>query len=226
MEEYRVCKKCLKEKPATVEYFSKKTGCVGGIDWRCRECCNKYAAEYKKRNIERIREWERQSSIKNKDKNKEYKRIYSLENKDLIIANRKIFYKNNKEKLLSHMREYQIGHRAEHNVLNHKYRSRKRELPRTLTVAQWNDIVSYFDYKCVYCGEIKELQQEHLYPMSLGGEYAISNIICACRSCNSSKGATLFAEWYPRQKFYSKGRESKILRYLNYKHDMQQLSFV
>lgn len=105
-----------------------------------------------------------------------------------------------------------------------KYCAKKAELPSTLTYDQWNIVKRYFGNKCAYCGKEVPLQQDHFVPLSKGGEYTHNNIIPACRSCNTSKHAQNFFDWYPRQKFYSKKREQRILKFLGYKGKIQQLS--
>lgn len=50
---------------------------------------------------------------------------------------------------------------------------------------------------CVYCGEREEITVDHVIPLSRGGEHAVSNLLPACRSCNSSKGKKLLGEWMP-----------------------------
>lgn len=60
-----------------------------------------------------------------------------------------------------------------------------------LTAAQWRTIKSIYKNRCAYCGEKKPLTQDHIIPVSKGGAHTASNIIPACRSCNSSKGARL-----------------------------------
>jgi 5-methylcytosine-specific restriction endonuclease McrA len=102
--------------------------------------------------------------------------------------------------------------------------ARKRDLPSTLTMEQWDTIKYAFDNKCCYCGQEKPLEQEHFIPLSKGGEYAHNNIVPACRSCNARKFNTPFEIWFPKQEFYSKKREQRILKFLNYKSDTQQLS--
>jgi hypothetical protein len=96
----------------------------------------------------------------------------------------------------------------------------------------WLDCINYFKDKegyirCAYCNKILEnATQDHFIAMSKGGEYTKNNIVPACKSCNSSKNDLDFFEWYPIQKFYSKQREYKILKYLNYdpKTKYQQLA--
>lgn len=56
------------------------------------------------------------------------------------------------------------------------YKKRKRILERDA-------------YRCRYCGGHKDLCVDHVVPESQGGSDDDENLVCACRSCNSSKGA-------------------------------------
>lgn len=52
---------------------------------------------------------------------------------------------------------------------------------------------------CVYCGETSSLTIDHVFPKSLGGSHDPSNLVPACRSCNSSKGAKTLEAWRSAQ---------------------------
>ena len=43
-------------------------------------------------------------------------------------------------------------------------------------------------FKCQYCGTEKELTLDHLVPKAKGGKTTWSNLVTACKSCNSKKG--------------------------------------
>jgi 5-methylcytosine-specific restriction endonuclease McrA len=103
-------------------------------------------------------------------------------------------------------------------------RARERNLPNTYTAEQWDICKNHFNNFCAYCGEEKPLEQEHFLALSKGGEYTHNNIIPVCKSCNSGKQDNDFFDWYPKQDFYNKKREKKILKFLNYNNGIQQLS--
>lgn len=47
-------------------------------------------------------------------------------------------------------------------------------------------------FQCAYCGAVLEegdtlLTLDHVTPQELGGSNKSSNLVCACKSCNSSK---------------------------------------
>lgn len=48
---------------------------------------------------------------------------------------------------------------------------------------------------CSYCGGVDHLSLDHLIPQLRGGEDDANNLVTACRSCNSSKGAKDLLEW-------------------------------
>lgn len=50
-------------------------------------------------------------------------------------------------------------------------------------------------FACVYCGSVLDLQCDHVEPLSKGGSSDINNLVTACKSCNSSKGARPLQEW-------------------------------
>lgn len=252
----KVCKTCGIEKPATIEYFPSGKGCKDGIRGYCRACNNGKHKLYRDSNRERIAESERIYYTENKNKvterNKKYvethkKEVterrktyrdankshingegkkYYTEHRDDFAVKGKIYREANKEHISKHKREYAKENRPSCNINNHNYRARSRKLLHTLTEEQWRSVVNIFENTCAYCGEEKPLAQEHFYPMLHGGDYTVSNIICACKRCNGSKGAKSFFDWYPKQPYYSKSREKKILSYLKYKNNIQQLAFV
>lgn len=57
------------------------------------------------------------------------------------------------------------------------------------THAQWVELQAAYDHRCVYCGRRAKghLTQDHITPLSEGGSHTLSNIVPACRSCNSKK---------------------------------------
>lgn len=44
------------------------------------------------------------------------------------------------------------------------------------------------NYECQYCGSTKDLTLDHLIPKSKGGKSSWTNLVTACKHCNSKKG--------------------------------------
>lgn len=76
---------------------------------------------------------------------------------------------------------------------------------------EWKDKKTAFDNLCVYCGSDGKLTRDHYIPISKGGTDSISNIVPACKSCNSRKSASL--NWAIRRGvFVSSSGEVTIVR--------------
>jgi len=50
-------------------------------------------------------------------------------------------------------------------------------------------------HTCTYCGSDKQLEGDHIVPLSRGGSNAFVNLATACRPCNLSKGSKTVEEW-------------------------------
>lgn len=94
---------------------------------------------------------------------------------------------------------------------------RRGELSPSLTHQEWKECLIFFGGECAYCGctvrKGQRMTKDHLVPVSAGGNTIQSNIIPACPSCNSSKGAEDFKEWFMKQPFFSQERLNKIFKW-------------
>jgi hypothetical protein len=215
----KTCSKCGKELPATKEYFYKDKKGKLGLYSKCKECHCKISKNYRDRNKEKYIKYREE----HKEEMAEYNKKYWAENKEKLKKDKIEYRKNNREMIRKKNKEYKKNNKDVINRLNQKRRSLKRGLPFKLTTEQWTRIKKHFESKCAYCGEDKKLHQEHFIPLAKNGEFTHNNIIPACKSCNCSKQDKDFFDWYPKQEFYSKEREAKILVFLNYEGQSQQL---
>ena len=55
------------------------------------------------------------------------------------------------------------------------------------TVEEWRDKCALLGNVCIYCGEAKPLTRDHKIPLTRGGSDDITNIVPACRPCNTRK---------------------------------------
>lgn len=67
------------------------------------------------------------------------------------------------------------------------------------TIEEWHAVCEEFGGLCAYCGEEKPLTRDHVVPLVRGGSHYIDNIVPACLSCNSSKGARTAEEFLSAQ---------------------------
>lgn len=209
-EGMKVCRKCQSILPATKQYFLEDKRVKDGLFARCRVCTGgNYQTE-------------------NNDVPDGYKICTVC--KHIFPKTEEYFYKCSSK----YDRFYSSCKQCTRKKLKHKNhifaikeqkrKALKKSLPHNLTAEQWKAIKKEFNNQCCYCGKKdKKLTQEHFIPLTKGGEYTINNIIPACKSCNSSKNNKDFFDWYPKQPFYSKEREQKILDYLGY-NEQQSIS--
>lgn len=250
----KVCTKCGQEKPATEEYFNKGERGLYGLRSDCRECRNiykkkqhikmdaiervqrkQYYADNRERELASVKQWRIDNPEKVKARNDKWRadnpEQHKENHKKWALANMEHLRQYRKENFEHHKKVSQIWsakNKDRTNTKEQKRRSLKRQLPSTLTTEQWGNMKQHFNNSCAYCGEEKPLEQEHFFPLIKGGEYAVSNIIPSCGSCNRSKGPKDFFIWYKSQPQYSRERELKILKYLGYdaKNKIQQLALI
>jgi len=206
----------------------------------------KEAAEYSKKyradNSKDLSDKKRQYYEKNRDILKEKSAQHYNENREYALEQmkqhrlecpevRNKWLSENKERMLNYNRQYRKEHPESSRKWSQERKARIKRLPATLTPEQWMKIKIDFGNSCCYCGKHESeidhpIEQEHFIPLFHGGEYTHDNIIPSCKSCNSSKNNKDFFEWYPGRPYYSKQREQKILAYLNYSDNQQQLSIL
>jgi len=246
MMETKFCTKCSME--LEISCFRHRSDYKNSYYSHCKKCLSIEGKEYKEKNKTKINKQNKEYRTENKEKILDYRLTHEEEAYVVCKAYRELHKEsisqymknyrhsdrkkilemdarnreNNKEKIIL----YRRNNKGKTNILTQKYRAKKRKLPSTLTSKQWEEIKQYFNNNCCYCGKKLPLEQEHFLALSSDGEYTINNIVPACRSCNSSKGARNFFSWYPKHKSYNSKRESKILKFLHYDGDVQQLKII
>lgn len=61
---------------------------------------------------------------------------------------------------------------------------------------QRQDVLARDNYRCIYCGNVfdaAELTVDHVQPRVRSGDRSGGNLVTACRSCNTRKGAQRLA---------------------------------
>ena len=252
----KTCTKCGVEKEATNEFFTKGKGYTDGFQGICKVCRKEYAKQYHKANSDkgnaRTKAWAVANPDKRKvlrkawrekniDKDRAITKAWAVANPDKERARTKAWQKANPDKVSTKSKKWReanpdkardatkawvIANPEKRRRYNQQYKARKRNLPSTLTLKQWEEAKQHFNNRCAYCGKELPLAQDHYIALSKGGEYTHNNIIPACKSCNSSKSANNPFVWYPKQPFYSKKRENAIFNYLGYENNIQQTALV
>lgn len=93
--------------------------------------------------------------------------------------------------LRAKVRQWKKANPAKVSIQRYRRRVNLQNCITDLTEDQWSFIKAAYRHRCGYCHERKPLTQDHIVPVSCGGDHTASNIIPACRSCNSRKNARL-----------------------------------
>jgi 5-methylcytosine-specific restriction endonuclease McrA len=184
----KICIRCEQEKD--INEFTKNKISLDGYDYYCKECKH-----------------EKENNYYAKDPTYRNQKIieYHLKNPVSVQLSHKKFCKNNPDKVKAWGKE-----------VKRRRKEAMSKLPNTFTNEEWQECLKYFNHTCAYCGNKEKLQRDHFVSAMHGGPFTKENVVCACSICNLRKGDRDFFEWYPKQDFYSKKREEKILRYLGY----------
>lgn len=182
------CCTCHKHKPLTS--FSKARGRKDGLYAQCRTCQNEAARAFYKQHrekiLERTRIYAEQPHVKQRihERNK----LSYWANRDFHLNHAKQWLRKNHDRRRTYIREWNRENRDLVRSYQKAYKARKRGATETpLTAVAWHSIKDAFRNRCVYCGKVATLEQDHVIPLSKGGKHAIHNIVPACRECNASK---------------------------------------
>jgi 5-methylcytosine-specific restriction endonuclease McrA len=187
----RLCGKCNIERP--VSEFYKQARRSDGLQTWCIPCKKaeaktpeskaRYAQNYrdnKERRDAQANEWVK----RNPQRSKDIKAAWKRRNPEAVCELSKAYAKRNPDKVLAR---------------NKRRRARKKNAPGEYTWKEWLACIERFDFHCAYCGEPfteKRLPtQDHLTPLVHGGHHTDSNIVPACRSCNSRKRTRTLEEF-------------------------------
>ena len=191
-----LCPRCNTEKDVS-EFSHNKTNLSGYSDW-CRACSKIYLAEYSAKNKEKISAQRRQHykdlPQEEKDRLNSVALAWAKAHPDERKLTAKRFYANHPELCNDRTRAWQAANpekvRQIAVVSEARKRARKKnDLQNDLTTAQWQEILAAFKHCCAYCGrKMQRLTQDHVTPLSKGGSNTASNVVPACKSCNSKKG--------------------------------------
>lgn len=178
------CSRCYNEK--ILELFSKNATTKDGLQHTCKMCIAFYNALHSDKNKAKAAAWYKT----NRDRGKASRLAYHNANRERLRAYMITYYKTNNENIKRKVATWKKINPEKANTLNHQYRARKRGVGGSHTTAEWEKLKGLYKNCCAYCGKIEPLHRDHIIPLILGDASSnnISNIIPACRSCNSSKG--------------------------------------
>ena len=205
-------KKWAQENPEKTTNSRKKW--FEGNEIKRKECANKYyhknkkkSKEYREINKEKISKKRKKHYNDNKEKIKKQRE----KNKESLSKKSREYYKKNKEKVKENNKKWIKENRDHKSMLTHLRREKEKK------TKGFSDKIESFKIRmeeigeCVFCGSKENITIDHLIPISKGGSNEINNLFPACRSCNSSKNASDWLEWYRKRECYSLEKECKII---------------
>lgn len=243
-----ICKECCREyckqwhkenKEHEKQYYEANKEAIAKYRKQWYENNPGYSKNHYKKNKEAYIVKSKQWCKDNPELMDQYRIKWKAANPERAKEVQRRYRQNNPDKRAASCKKYLESHPAERSASNRKWAqnnpdnrkvsaqrrlTRKKSLPSTLTTEQWTAVKEEFGGTCCYCGKEKPLTIDHFVPVNNMGELSIDNVLPACISCNCSKGAREFRAWFKLQTFYSKSREQKIMKYLNYKNETQQFS--
>lgn len=169
--------------------------------------CQETSKKWRVANPEKVRENQLRYANDNAERLSEYKKQWRLDNIDRVRVQHSEYYQANKEayRISVNRRRQQNpgarraeGARYRRNNLD-KYRiwamHRRARVANAAGEFTADDVEAQLSEQsglCFWCYEIMPLGKhtiDHLIPLSRGGSNWPSNLVCACHSCNSQKGA-------------------------------------
>lgn len=202
----KVCTVCKELKPL-VEYSNVNNG-VGGKLSKCKECGNKKCREYKEKNREKIREYDRlkwknntdteryrKAMRHNKMKSSERYKVWASKNKELIgIKNKVSYYK-------------------------------RKSLKNTLSIDQINETLEHFGHKCALSGS-ETFVLDHFIAINTASVGTVQgNIIPLSPFLNTSKkdrNPFEWVNWSHIQEQIIPGSFDKVIKYLAEANEMTE----
>jgi len=197
----KTCTSCGQAK-SPAEFYKDKKG-SDGLRAKCKDCHRIAMRQY----------WE---SVKNKPEHKARvsewnRRHYRKRREHYIQAHKK--YNASPAGKAAHKR-YRQGLRGKMLTakVNVRYRTGKRCL-FPLTAIQWTRTLAIFNHRCAYCQtDTSKLTQDHVIPLTAGGQHMMGNVVPACQSCNSRKQNKNHRKWMAQEGLVWEHLEAALAR--------------
>jgi hypothetical protein len=147
------CSKCGAYFPRSTDYFVRDKKRKDGLKPNCKQCDRNYylahrqeicakSAEYRKQNIERVREQQREYYKKNRDKISAYKKEYAKKNADKL----KEYRKANRERRIQQKRKWDKANKSWRIYYDKLYRKEHEEELRQKRLAKADKIRRYCEW--------------------------------------------------------------------------------
>lgn len=183
MDAATVCKECGKDTSQGVKFYTR----TSGADRQpCSECMkvgrNANQKAYRARHPERVKEslaeWHAKHPTYERDR---AKRRYAS---DPVY----------REKVKRGAKKFAVEHPEYFRAAAKLRRARLAGVECTFTIVEAKELFEEYVGLCAYC-QAPATTLDHVVPISRGGAHSKSNLVPACKSCNSSKHTKPLLVW-------------------------------
>jgi hypothetical protein len=178
-------------------------------------CIKHYKADYRQKNIEKIKKKSLEYNLKNKDKKSVYDKKYYEKNKKVMREKQKVYNEKTKEKRAEYFREYNKINKQKINILKKQYSKSHPEIRRTINRRKRANrknngfekytelqVLEKYGINCYLCdipidlsatrrcgqpGWEYGLHIEHFVDIALGGPDTLENVRPSHGICNLTK---------------------------------------
>lgn len=224
------CAKCGEVK--LIEDFYRNNQAKDGRRNICKLCDKQSVKEYRKRNPDKYKEYTRRYHEENREIRNDYNKQYREKNKESISIRTKQWRIRNKgriktyqikyaainsRKIKEQSKKWALANKDVLSLYQKRRRARKKQLPEDLSLEQQNRILKYFNYGCALSGDVKDIQFDHVIPISTGhGGTTEGNMIPMRADLNYSKHNANIFEWFNDNKERFSLCEEKFRRLIEY----------
>lgn len=130
----------------------------------------------------------------------EYQREYRRRNKKKLRRARRRYYRRNRERIRALERARYWADRNRALFERQLDRVARCGAAASLTPAEWDWTLAWYEERCAYCGAPEALQLDHAVPLDRGGAHSLGNVVPACPRCNQRKGRRELGLWLELQR--------------------------
>lgn len=211
---HKRCRKCGIERAQT-DFYVGRNACKPCERQRAKDYAARHPEKLKAKSARRDKQKQRDAAKawakKNQDRKRASKRAWRAANPEKVKAMKRRDYERHREAYIARAakqpkdpekrREHGKAWRKRRPEKGRFYAKARSGLKRARATvpfkhSEWLIKVAEYDWRCAYCFVLlNEPTMDHVVPLRRDGLHELSNIVPACRSCNSQKGARLPHEW-------------------------------
>lgn len=163
-----------------------------GIKLRSRPEYKERIKKWKEENKEHLKEYSQspEAKVRKRKSNKKYV-LKKRKDKNWLnefLKKQQKYRDENKGIIKKYNQKYYASPKGKINYTHHNHRRLAliKERPFDLSDKKIKEIYKR-DRVCVYCGNSRHLELDHIIPLKLGGNSLCNNFVLACKKCNCSK---------------------------------------